>query len=146
MEKEITNQNGEPTPIVLDSTTQKAIEKAYTSEIDLKNLESLESLEKVVSIVPKYYEFRNQYESFRAIFLGVGEVVMNDRANPGEKKLVKTAFFINKEGNFICSSMSLVKHLELYGERGKPYEIVYLGEETTSTKNKVKTFEIYLLA
>lgn len=146
MEMEITNQKGEPTNVVLDSTTKRAIEKAYTNEINLQDLQNLQNLEKVVSIVPKYYEFQNKFESFRAIFLGIGEVVMNDRANPGEKKLVKTAFFINKEGNFICSSMSLVKHFEMYGEKGKPYEIIYLGEEVTSSKNKVKTFEIYLLA
>jgi hypothetical protein len=145
METEIiTNQNGEPTSVVLDSTTRGAIEKAYTLEIKT-DLENLENLQKIISIVPKYYEFQNKFETLRAIFMGVDSVVMNDRANPGEKRAVKTAFFLNKEGSLICSSVSLVKHFELYGERGKPYEIIFLGEEVTSSKNKVKTFEIYLL-
>lgn len=143
---EITNQNGEVTSVVLDSTTANAIEKAYTQEVNLQNLQELKSLERVVNIVPRYYEFQNKHETLRAIYLGVGEVTMNDRTNPGEKRLVKTAFFINQDGNFICSSVSLVKHFSLYGEVGRAYEIVYKGEEVTSSKNRVKTFDIYLLA
>jgi hypothetical protein len=140
----LTNQNGQESAVILDNHTKIAIQKAEEMKKLFEILE-LENLERSKNIVPDYYEFTKEGDCLRAVFLGINDVTMNDRNNIGEKKIVKSAFLTNKKGNYICSSASLVKNFELYGKIGSAYDIEYLGEEKTTTGNKVKTFDIFLL-
>jgi hypothetical protein len=107
----------------------------------LEKSSSMDKLETVLSLSPESITLEKVGESFRGIFMGYGEMTVNDaNAEEGKRTLECAKFLINKK---MCINGGTVLVSELHNANvkpGTPLEVTY-----TEKKGNVKIYRITLL-
>jgi hypothetical protein len=138
-ETEVLNQNGEETGVLAPSNFGDGL--AFINPADIPDLETAEI---GMNIQPESFEFKNEGEKLRGVFVGFTIFNVKDRMNEGKYIPKKTAVIQTKQGFKTNMGANLVKQLESI-PAGNAIEITYKGEQRTGNNNKVKSYEIHLL-
>lgn len=106
----------------------------------MEKSDSLDKMQSVMKLTAKYIELEKPSESFRGVFIGMGEINVNDK-NTGEVKSIPAARFIINKQVFINAGAVLVTEINRSGVPvGTPLEVTYERKE-----GNTKIYSITLL-
>jgi len=123
-------------------TTEVSVKE---NEVDMAALleksSSLGSLQTVVSLSPESIVLDKVGESFRGVFMGFGEMIVNDpNAEEGKRTIPSVKFLVDKKMR-INGGAVLLSEIKSAGVTvGTPLEVTY-----TEKKGNVKIYSITLL-
>jgi hypothetical protein len=124
-------------------TTQEVSTPANALDIQalLEKSSGLDKLETVVSLSPESITLEKVGESFRGIFMGFGEMTVNDPNVEEGKRTIPSAKFLIDKKMCINGGAVLVSELKNAGvKEGTPLEVTY-----TEKRGNVKIYRITLL-
>jgi len=139
--EEVTPQ--ENTQELSNTNTQDLSTQNETLDIQalLEKSSQMESMDTIVSLSPESITLDKVGESFRGIFMGFGEMTVNDSSVEEGKRTIPCAkFLINKK---MCINGGAVLISEIKGANvalGTPLEVMY-----TEKRGNVKIYRITLL-
>ena len=121
-------------------TTEIQVSGDFTnfSEMVAKS-ENLKKMKPVMTLTADYIELEKPDDSFRGIYIGVGEISVTDKAT-GEQRKLKSARFLVDKSVKINAGVNLVRELANV-PTGTPVEITYLRKD-----GNVKIYSVTLLS
>lgn len=154
----MSNKKQEIASAEVESTQQEnnqvvTTSNAIVSEVETNNFEGLDleallekstqmdKLDTVLSLSPESITLEKVGESFRGIFMGFGEMTVNDPNNEEGKRVLQCAKFLISKKMCINGGAVLVSELHNANVKiGTPLEVTY-----TEKKGNVKIYRITLL-
>ena len=131
----------EETNVVLHEETNE-LELVENIEELLEKSSSMEKMKTVLSLSPESITLDKVGESFRGIFVGFGEMTVNDQNEEGGKRTLPCAKFLIDKKMCINGGAVLVSEIKNAKVKiGTPLEVEYVEK-----KGNVKIYRIQLLA
>lgn len=129
---------------VLDSqTTEQSIATVQPNSIEalLEKSAQLENLQEVVSLSPESIVLEKVGESFRGLFMGYGEMTVNDQnTEEGKRTLACAKFLIDKKMRINGGAVLVSELKNAAVTEGTPIQVTY-----TEKRGNVKIYRITLL-
>lgn len=129
---------------VLDSqTTEQSIATVQPNSIEalLEKSAQLENLQEVVSLSPESIVLEKVGESFRGLFMGYGEMTVNDQnTEEGKRTLTCAKFLIDKKMRINGGAVLVSELKNASVTEGTPIQVTY-----TEKRGNVKIYRITLL-
>lgn len=127
------------------STVQSQEVSTLPEGIDIQALleksSQMESMETIVSLSPESITLDKVGENFRGIFMGFGEMTVNDQSEADGKRVLPCAKFLINKKMCINGGAVLVSELKQANVSvGTPLEVTY-----TEKRGNVKIYRITLL-
>jgi len=131
----------EETNVVLHEETNE-LELVENIEELLEKSSSMDKMKTVLSLSPESITLDKVGESFRGIFVGFGEMTVNDQNEEGGKRTLPCAKFLIDKKMCINGGAVLVSEIKNAKVKiGTPLEVEYVEK-----KGNVKIYRIQLLA
>jgi hypothetical protein len=127
-----------------EATTEQSVAQVnqnFDIEAMLEKSAQLDKLDTVVSLSPESITLEKVGESFRGIFMGFGEMTINDQNNDEGKRTISCAKFLIDKKMRINGGAVLVSEIKNAAvKEGTPLLVEY-----TEKKGNVKIYRISLL-
>ena len=101
--------------------------------------EGLNKLKPVITLTAEYIELEKPEDSFRGVYIGLGEISVTDQATGELKQKTSARFLIDKQVKF-NAGVNLVRECKNL-DVGTPVEVTYVKKE-----GQVKIYSVSLLS